>query len=163
MKKFRLFTLTIAMLLVIACPIFALTSPWYDAGASSPNIVIAGQANLWGQPGYWDLSSNASIPDGATVAAMTEYWSAHYPATGLKVALFKADGNGWYVYSGNPVSGAVGQIAKQRWETRCNAKVTTWITPTLSLKWTTPDGVSGVTTLKADGSCQTTTINSEVK
>lgn len=146
-------------LLLAASPVMAATG-FYDAGASSPNIVIAGQANLWGQPGYWDLTNNASIPTGAKITSMYESWTSQYPNTGLVVALFKADGNGWYTTSGANISGASGALVKQKWSTRCNAKVNTWIWPVLRLYWSTPASATmpaseGMTTLLSDGSSET--------
>lgn len=133
----------------------------YNAGASSPNIVIAGQANLWGQPGYWDLPNNSNIPDGATITNIVEYYTSQYPNTGLLVGFFKSsDGNGWFTTSGASINGAVGLPVKQKWETRCNAQVSTWIWPTLYVSWSTPStptmpASQGVTTLSKDGSSQT--------
>lgn len=163
-KNFILVALAISFsLLLVASPAMAATG-FYNAGASSPNIVIAGQANLWGQPGYWDLTNNPNIPAGATITSITEYWTSQYPNTGLKVGFFKSsDGNGWFVSSGNPITGAVGLPVKQKWETRCNAQVNTWIWPTLSVSWSTPStptmpASQGVTTLSQDGSSQTSIL-----
>jgi hypothetical protein len=71
--------------------------------------------NYWGQPGYWDLTNDTDIPAGARVKSITETYSWQVLATGLQVALFKADGNGYYVSSGTPVAGFVGTLVKQRY------------------------------------------------
>lgn len=160
MKKGFLMVVLAISLLLAASPAMAATG-FYDAGASNPNIVIAGQANLWGQPGYWDLTNNINIPDGATVTAMYEYWTSQYPNTGLLVALFKSsDGNGWFTTSGANIAGAIGQPVKQKWETRANADVNTWIWPVLKISWSTPASPTmpaseGVATLLQDGSFET--------
>lgn len=126
LKRVITLVLAVCMILSASIPTMAATG-FYDAGASSPNIVIAGRGNLWGQPGYWDLRNNANIPDGATVTSLYVYWTSQYPNTGLDVGFFKEDGWGWRVYSGSNVKGAIGQPVKQRWEIRCNAQVNTWI------------------------------------
>lgn len=159
MKKVLIMIILAMSFLVIASPVMATSSSYY--GASNPKTIGASvNVNFWGPPGYWDLTNNASIPDGVTVTSITEAWTSSYPNTGLQVALFKADGNGWYVASGNPVSGAVGTLVKQNWSTRCAAKVNCYITPTLTIWWTTPTTstesvTQGVTTLLSNGSSET--------
>ncbi|HHY26160.1 MAG TPA: hypothetical protein GX523_05300 [Desulfitobacterium dehalogenans] len=162
MKKFfSILTLVIALLLV-ANPVIAATGT-YQAGESSPSVVIAGRANLWGAPGYWDLTNNPNIPDGAIITGIYEYWTSQYPNTGLQVALFRSStGSGYYTTSGADIPGFAGMPVKQKWETRCNAQVSTWIWPVLTIRWSTPDSangvIEGVTTLSQDESTTETTI-----
>lgn len=136
----------------------------YNAGASNPDLLLAGQAGLWGTQGYWDLTNVASIPDGAKVTSIYESWRSQYPNTGLRVALFKADGNGYYTTTGANVTGFKNQPVKQKWSTACTAQVTTWIWPVLTVQWSTDTttgtlATEGVTTI-SPGQTETSIVTS---
>ena len=149
------------------------TSGDFSAGASSPNYVFMYGANNWSSYSYWNLTNNATIPNGATISSyIEEYWSQSQYITNLHVALFPGNLNGYYVpYSGCNIPEFVGQPVKQNWSTAAYCDKTGWsypaayIIPVLYLNWTAPaspssPASSGVTTLSPDGSSKTQIISS---
>ena len=148
------------------------TSGAFSAGPSSPNYIYLWGVNNWSQFGYWNLTNNATIPDGATISNyIEELWTQSHYITGLNVAIYNGSGNGYFIpYSGCNMTGFFGQLAKQNWSTRAYCDKTgssypAWITPVLYLYWTAPaspssPASSGVTTLLPDGSSKTQIISS---
>lgn len=145
----------------------------FSAGPSSPNYVFMYGANVWSSYSYWNLTNNATIPNGATISSyIEEYWSQSLYITNLHVALFPGNLNGYYVpYSGCNIPEFVGQPVKQNWSTAAycdktgNSYPAAYITPVLYLNWTAPaspssPASSGVTTLSPDGSSKTQIISS---
>lgn len=153
-------------LLFISSPAIATTAATATAIAStgsyrnltpSPNGLIFYGAYNWSQPAYWDLTSNAGIPDGAKVTYIYVAWdwnSSITPKTDLHVGLYRNSTNAYYVTSGQVVPEFVGQLAKQKWYSKAAGKTNGWIFPFLSLGWNTAIS-SGVTTLYQDGTSKT--------
>jgi hypothetical protein len=163
MKKIIAMLILVVSLLVVAIPVMA-----YQTGYATPTYISASvNVNYWGQPGYWDLTNDTDIPAGATVKSITETYSWQVPATGLQVALLKADGTGWRAYSGTPITGFAGALVKQRWETRCAASVTTWIyNARLFIIWEVPatsssSAIYGMTEVSTGGASETTILGEE--
>lgn len=90
------------------------------ASYPSPLTTRTTYANTWSGPTcYWDLSSDSGIPNNAVVTGVIVQWSTSGSYSGMHLALFKQDGNGYYI----PTSGVMnhsfdGQSAKQLWSSK---------------------------------------------
>ena len=95
-------------------------------------------ADNWSAVKNWDLTNRASIPDNAIVTGVMITHTL-FPTTGfsgLNMALYKEDGNGYII----PMTGVIynyfnGEPVKQNWSS--NFYVTQWNRPGNPL-WRTP-------------------------
>ncbi|MCO1600954.1 hypothetical protein [Desulfosporosinus nitroreducens] len=163
MKKILLMVVLAMSLLLAASPAMAATAITYDGiyrGVAIPNYCQFYGANNWSQPAYFDLTTNSSIPNGATVVQMAVYWTQNYPYADMVVGFFNtSSSNGYQIYSGTPFYDYAGKLVKQKWYVKAGAKYSGSITGiNIVLYWNNPAGMSGITTVTPDGSSSTQVI-----
>lgn len=117
-KKAILLLAVMLLLFVFSSSAFA-ASGTYGPVSSSPSRTSIYYPNTWSSLVYWDLR-NVGIPSNAVVTGVRLGWDvSEYGYYGMHVALYKQDGNGYFIPYNNLWNDSFdGAVAAQKWSSR---------------------------------------------